>query len=211
MRPLTDVPIIIPARGGSKRIHRKNLRTVGGRTLLRRAIDNGYALSETVIVSSEDDEILDAAAFHGAAPHRRPPALADDVVHAVAAVHEVARARGFGWVVMLNCSVPFIDPEAIRDFLLAHNWRRGPFPAFTAYTWHGFLYGTDGKRVFGGPSRPRSQEQKVYKEDGGFYLLDTLGETADQIQLGARMIPVEPSIEIDTEYDLRFAQAWAGL
>ncbi|MEO1512638.1 MAG: hypothetical protein AAFU70_11235, partial [Planctomycetota bacterium] len=63
-----DVVAIIPARGGSKGVPRKNLRRIGGVPLISYAIENGLR-AETVgrvIVSSDDDEIREAAIDAGA-------------------------------------------------------------------------------------------------------------------------------------------------
>jgi CMP-N-acetylneuraminic acid synthetase len=72
--------VIIPARGGSKGIPRKNLRALGGRPLIAYAI--GTALESRhepdVYVSSDDPEIVSVATKLGARIHRREPALADE-------------------------------------------------------------------------------------------------------------------------------------
>lgn len=84
---------VIPARGGSKRIPRKNLRTFAGRPMIAwpiaAAIDSGCF--DRIIVSTDDDEIASVAQAHGAeVPFRRPAELSDDhtptipvVAHAV--------------------------------------------------------------------------------------------------------------------------------
>ena len=66
---------LIPARGGSQRLERKNLAILGGRTLVRRALETALAARcfDTVALSSEDPEIL--AEAHGLDVVRieRPP------------------------------------------------------------------------------------------------------------------------------------------
>ena len=70
---------IIPARGGSKRIPRKNIREFYGKPIIaysiQTALDSG--LFEVVAVSTEDDEISEVAISHGASVIRRPPWLAE--------------------------------------------------------------------------------------------------------------------------------------
>ena len=72
---------IIPARGGSKGVPRKNLREVGGRSLLVRAVEaclGAPAIART-IVSTEDAEIAEAARRAGAeVPFLRPAEFASD-------------------------------------------------------------------------------------------------------------------------------------
>lgn len=80
---MADVFAVIPARGGSKRIPRKNLRTVGDRTLLGHAIAAAQSAErvDDVVVSTDDPEIESHAEDCGAAvPFRRPEALAGDDV-----------------------------------------------------------------------------------------------------------------------------------
>ncbi len=72
--------VIIPARGGSKGIPRKNLRSLRGQPLIAYAIRAalGSRHRPDVVVSSDDDEILGAARRLGALTHRRDPVMAGD-------------------------------------------------------------------------------------------------------------------------------------
>lgn len=84
---------VIPARGGSKRIPRKNIRLFGGMPMIARSIQCALqsSLFDRVIVSTDDDEIARIARAYGAeVPFRRPAELSDDhaattevVAHAV--------------------------------------------------------------------------------------------------------------------------------
>lgn len=75
-----NILVVIPARGGSKGIPRKNLRLLGGQPLLyyciNNALNSNYALD--VFVSSEDDEILNVAQKFGAKTHKRDQNIAND-------------------------------------------------------------------------------------------------------------------------------------
>ena len=74
-----NVLAVVPARGGSKGIPRKNLKSVGGMSLVARAAQVALALPwlDEAIVSTDDDEILAEAVGHGLdAPFVRPPELA---------------------------------------------------------------------------------------------------------------------------------------
>jgi CMP-N,N'-diacetyllegionaminic acid synthase len=80
---------IVPARGGSKRVPRKNVRLLGGVPLVERALLAGLSSTQLahVCVSSDDDEVLEIAARHKAATAlRRPDALASDTAPAIAYV-----------------------------------------------------------------------------------------------------------------------------
>jgi len=76
---------IIPARGGSKRLPRKNIRPLGGKPLLSWTIEAALeaGVFDRVWVSSEDREILEVARAWGGVPLERPPELAEDHVTVV--------------------------------------------------------------------------------------------------------------------------------
>ena len=91
---------IIPARGGSKRIPRKNIRPISGRPLIQWAIE--IALSsgvfDQVIVSTDDEEIADASISAGAGvPFVRPANLSDDFTPTVPVIsHAIGELRSRG-------------------------------------------------------------------------------------------------------------------
>ncbi len=87
--------LVIPARGGSKTIPRKNLHVVAGLPLIGYAIRNALAAKsvDRVIVSTEDAEIAEAARALGAdVPFLRPMELATDEVSLIPVVQHAARA-----------------------------------------------------------------------------------------------------------------------
>lgn len=113
---------IIPARGGSKGIPRKNLQRVGGRTLVARAIEavRQSGMPMEIMVSTDDPEISSEARAAGAAvPFVRPPELASD--HATT-VDVVAHALEFwkaeagelpAWFVLAEPTNPFRKPTTV--------------------------------------------------------------------------------------------------
>ena len=74
---------IIPARGGSKRIHRKNIKEFCGKPMIAWSIEAAKAsgLFDCIIVSTDDVEIAEVAGLYGAeVPFMRPVELSDDYV-----------------------------------------------------------------------------------------------------------------------------------
>jgi pseudaminic acid cytidylyltransferase len=121
---------VIPARGGSKRIPRKNIRDFAGKPMISYAIAAALAshMFERVIVSTDDQEIAAIAQQHGAAvPFIRPADLADDHTPTVPVIaHAVLASRQLGWQVDYACciypAVPFIEVEDLhRSFSLLTN------------------------------------------------------------------------------------------
>jgi len=77
----TSIWLVIPARGGSKRLKRKNLLPLAGQSLIARAVKTAVASGcfARVIVSTDDFEIANEARLAGAEiPFMRPAELADD-------------------------------------------------------------------------------------------------------------------------------------
>src|SRR5262245_40336642 len=92
---------IIPARGGSKGIQRKNLFDLGGKPLLAHTIEHSRSSPsvQRVIVSTDDDEIARVAQMFGAEVIRRPSEISGDTVPSEAAIvhvlEELSRREGY--------------------------------------------------------------------------------------------------------------------
>ena len=111
---------LIPARGGSRGVIRKNLRGIAGEHLLARTVDTAAraAVFDQLVVSSDNAEILGWAESRGISVHRRSADLAGPEV----TIAETARAivsdlKFSGIVVVLQPSVPLRRPETIRECL----------------------------------------------------------------------------------------------
>lgn len=92
---------IIPARGGSKRIPRKNIKPFCGKPMVAHAIENALASKfvDKVVVSTDDQEIADVAVQYGAdVPFLRPNELADDYTGTSPVVrHAIETLLDSGW------------------------------------------------------------------------------------------------------------------
>lgn len=116
---------IIPARGGSKRIPRKNIKEFCGKPMIAYAItaakDSG--LFEHIVVSTDDEEIARIARAWGAeTPFVRPPELANDYAATVPVIaHGIKACRSLGWdfahVCCIYPGVPFIQISDLRGAL----------------------------------------------------------------------------------------------
>jgi pseudaminic acid cytidylyltransferase len=113
---------IIPARGGSKRIPRKNIKSFAGKPMIAYAIQAALSsgLFDRVLVSTDDQEIAALAKQYGAeTPFIRPPHLADDHTPTVPVIaHAIEMCENLGWTVSAACciypSVPFIQIADLR-------------------------------------------------------------------------------------------------
>jgi N-acylneuraminate cytidylyltransferase len=118
---------IIPARGGSKRVPRKNIRAFCGKPMLAWSVEAALASGcfDRIVVSTDDDEIADVALAHGIeVPFRRPAELADDHAGTVAVIaHAVRWLQASGTAVEFACclyaTAPFVTAQDLRDGLAA--------------------------------------------------------------------------------------------
>lgn len=108
---------VIPARGGSKRVPRKNLALIGGKTLVRRALDVSLAAGcfDHVVLTSDDPEIRAQAEGLSVTVIERPAELAtatalayDVVVHALGELETEWDA-----VAVVQCTSPFTEPDDV--------------------------------------------------------------------------------------------------
>lgn len=129
---------IIPARGGSKRIPRKNIRLFAGKPMIAYAIEAAHAsaLFDHIIVSTDDPEIAAvSAALRAQVPFVRPSNLSDDhtpTVPVIAHAIDACRAQGLlaDHVCCIYPGVPLLRVEDIVSCLemLAHGDADYVFP-----------------------------------------------------------------------------------
>lgn len=113
---------IIPARGGSKRIPRKNVRPFAGKPMIAWSIEAALAsrVFDEVVVSTDDEEIAAVARSCGAqVPFRRPPELSDDhtptlpvIAHAIRWWEE--NKSSLDYCCCIYATAPFLEAESLR-------------------------------------------------------------------------------------------------
>ncbi len=119
------VVAIIPARGGSKRIARKNVKAFHGKPIIAWSIlaAQESGLFDRILVSTDDTEIMDQAVEAGAeAPFRRPAELADDHTPTIPVIrHAVEWLQEHQGPVTEACCIyataPFVRPGDLREGL----------------------------------------------------------------------------------------------
>jgi pseudaminic acid cytidylyltransferase len=122
---------IIPARGGSKRIPRKNIKLFNGKPIIAYSIEAAInsGCFERVIVSTDDKDIAEVAKKYGAeVPFIRPKNIADDHATTLAVVtHALNWLKEHGqnptYTCLMYATAPFIQPEILRESLnlLSHH------------------------------------------------------------------------------------------
>ena len=217
---------LVPARGGSRRVPGKNLEVIGGRTLVRRALDAaaGSGVLADLCLSSEDDAILaEAEGVPGVVALRRPDDLATDtarsydvVLHALGAL-EAERER-YDAVCIVQATAPFTLPEDVRatvELLDAHPEADSAVSvAEIEMTHHPIKLKRieEGRLVpFLAPDgmTPSHELPTLYARNGAVYvtrrrLIDAGTFVAEDAL--AHVMPQLRSVDIDTPLDLEFAR-----
>jgi N-acylneuraminate cytidylyltransferase len=215
---------IITARGGSKRIPRKNVRLFSGRPIIEYSIAAARAsgLFQVVMVSTDDDEIAEVAQKAGAAvPFRRSAATSTD--HATTAdvlveVLDEYQRRGTTWptACCLYATAPFITAEKLRraSALLAERQADAVIPvtAFSFPIWRSFKV-EQGHLAFNWPENALRRSQDLppaYHDCGQFYFFRTASFRAQGTLVMDQTVPlVMPGTEvqdIDNEEDWELAE-----
>lgn len=110
---------VVPARGGSKRIPRKNIKPFAGNPMISYAINVARRsdLFSHIVVSTDDDEIGEVSRGLGAeTPFVRPAELSDDHATTVSVIaHAIQSCESLGWQIDAVCciypAVPFLQPQ----------------------------------------------------------------------------------------------------
>lgn len=218
---------VIPARGGSKGIPRKNIQPIGGRSLLQWAIDVARAsgVCTDIVVSTDDLVIQEEAIRVGAAcPFLRPVELAADttptypvVAHALVEMERRA-GRRYDLVLTLNPTAPFRTDEDVRAALrllvdsgapsvVSVAKLEDPHPEKVHRIVEGRLHTYIGQRP--GVCHVRRQDlPPAYRLNGAMYL--SRREVLDRAWVAEDAVPyVMPemrSVNIDAPIDLAFAR-----
>jgi pseudaminic acid cytidylyltransferase len=180
---------VIPARGGSKRIPKKNIRPFAGRPLIEYAIDlaRTCGLFERVVVSTDSPEIAALAESAGAeVPFTRPAELADDhattaamLQHALAALD--ARGR-YDYACCLYPATPFTRPDDLQAGLelVADTGAASSLAVtgFAAPIWRAMERQADGRLTLVWPEHRDTRSQdlpETFHDAGQFYWVPVAG------------------------------------
>ncbi len=214
---------IIPARGGSKRVPRKNVLDFLGRPIIAYTIEAARASGcfERVVVSTEDEEIAIVSERFGACVHGRPAALATDsarVVEVCLNFLDSEAEAGRDWDVMgcLYATAPLRNAEDIRATVALLEPARCAFAmAITKYNispYEAMKVGPDGELT---PMWPELLEYRASDlpplrvDNGSTYAVDIASFREQRTFCGRSLrgyeMPISRSIDIDTREDFELA------
>jgi len=194
---------IIPARGGSKRIPRKNIKSFYGKPLITYSIHIALEsnIFDKVVVSTDDKEITDIAIAHGAEVIPRPQELADDysgtwdvIDHAI----EYLQRQGeeFDFVCTIYATAPFLQIKYLKEGLKrlkdsnaihAFSATSMPFPIQRT-----FRLNDNGRCEMFTPQyyNSRSQDLEEAYQDAGQFYWSKIGQKSNEVFFGKDSIPI---------------------
>ncbi|WP_170958923.1 acylneuraminate cytidylyltransferase family protein [Magnetospirillum sp. 15-1] len=225
---MVNLLAIIPARGGSKGVPRKNIRMVGGKPLLAWSIEAARASRAVsrVVVSTDDAEIAEIARQYGAEVLMRPAGLAADDSPTLAVLRHVTAhlAEAEGWradaILTLQPTSPLRTARHIDEAwaLFAADATADSLVSCIAVP-HIFHPRSVMRRNRDGYLEPyladlqptRRQDKEAVFARNGAALYITRADRLDSYVFGGRllcyMMEEADSVDIDTEDDLRRADA----
>lgn len=216
---------IIPARGGSKRIPRKNIRTFAGRPIIAYSIEAAISsgLFQRIVVSTDDAEIARIAVDCGAeVPFVRPADLSNDYATTAAVIkHAIGwhEERGFdvGYACCIYATAPFIQSRYLHEGFeklvasgksFAFSVTSFPFPIQRA-----LRIGADGCVRAANPeyANTRSQDLEDFYHDAGQFYWGTASAFMHDVTIFssesvAVVLPRHLVQDIDTQEDWRRAE-----
>ena len=210
--------LVIPARGGSKGIPKKNLQSVGGRSLVERAINVAKQSGvEQIVLSSDDEDILEIGRNLAISIFHRSPSTSGDDASTESVISEIVNEFADSWdandqLGFIQPTSPFITPNSI---IRCYEAARDGYSGFSAEVDHSFLWALQDSEwsPLNQPefSRPRRQDlPQIVRETGGIYTFPLKRFQIQEYRFCAQAKPILVStiegIDIDTPEDLELAR-----
>lgn len=212
---------IIPARGGSKRIPRKNIKPFMGKPIIAYSIEAALqsGLFDEVMVSTDDEEIAAIARQYGASvPFYRSAKTANDYAPLADVVDEVLEyykcsGKNFDYFCCILATAPFVREkdlkEAFQELEKGYFDTVRPIVRFEYPIQRAFKLAPDKSVSFFYPeyASARSQDiEQAYHDAGLFYFGKTTKGLHDDNVKGGIVIPLERCQDIDDEKDWLIAE-----
>ncbi len=213
---------IIPARGGSKRLPRKNLLDLCGKPLIAYSIQAGLKSKylNKVVVTSDDEEILQISQSFGANIIKRPDELASDMATTFDAIeHTIKSLEKYDYVVLLQPTSPLRNEKHIDEAIELLEEKNADAVISVSEMEHSPLWSNTLQEDLNMSAflrdevkNKRSQDlEKYYRLNGAIYicktekLLENRGFFIKE-NIFAYVMDKENSIDIDDEIDFKLAQ-----
>jgi len=209
----TGVIALIPARGGSRGIPRKNISELCHRPLISWTIESAFqsGVFDEVWVSTDDEEIARVSRQWGASVHRRDPETATDSASTESAMFDFLKHHTSEIICLIQATSPLTLSTHFSEGF--KKFRESCADSLVTVTRnHLFLWSEEGKPLNYDPAqRPRRQEWNgVLTENGAFYFTKVTVFAETRNRLGGRTVvyemPQEYSVDIDSMDDLALCE-----
>lgn len=214
---------IIPARGGSKGVRKKNIKDLAGKPLIAWTIEAAKKSKyiSKLILSSDNQEIIDVAKqYNCEVPFKRPKELAQDDTPSIATViHAIEQCPGYDYVVLLQPTSPLRRVEDIDgciEYILKKNGDfcvsvmepdKSPYWMYTIDN-NGFIVPLIKQEK---PFLRRQELPSVFVLNGAIYIAKTNSIIKENALLTSDTLTYvmekEYSMDIDTELDFTICEA----
>lgn len=221
---------VIPARGGSKRIPKKNIKLFHGKPMIQWSIEAARAsnIFDTIIVSTDDDEITELAESLGAlVPFKRPANLSDDYTNTTsvishAALWSIENRLDSSIICCLYATAPFVQSSDLieaHQIITSENWEY-VFSAgeYSSPIFRAFEQTTNGgsKMFFPENFETRSQDLPKALFDAGMFYMGTTNAWINNLRIFDEHsfpfnIPNWRIQDIDTPNDWKQAEQMAKI
>lgn len=218
-----SVLTIIPARGGSKRLSRKNVLPLSGKPLISWTINAALKskYNDNIVVSSDDDEIIDISLNARVIAIKRPKELSADSVHTISVVkHILSKVKNnYSHVLLLQPTSPLRDHRDIdKSFELLFK-KAGDAVVSVCEVDHSPLLsntlpldGSMNQFILDEVKNKRTQDlPKYYRINGAIYICNTdrlIEENTFFLKdnIYSYVMDKRKSVDIDDSFDYEFAQ-----
>ena len=211
---------VLPMRGGSKRVPRKNLRQLGGKPLFAWALEEIASLEivDRLVVDSEDDEILEKVneLFPAIETFVRPKRLAQDHSSMIDVLKHFVDNHPSDWFLQFHSTSPFIRASEISQAWKQMMERRGHYDsAFSVSKIQARMWSKEGKPINHDPKNllPTQELDTIFVENSLFYCFSREVLITSGNRVGSRplIFPTSElsSVDIDTEEQFILAESIA--
>ena len=211
---------VVPARGGSKGVQRKNIRPLAGEPLIGHTLRTARQVEEIdlLVVSTDDDEIASVSRSYYVRSIKRPASLASDTSPTEAALLQVLdvlaeEGQLFDIVLVLEPTSPFRSAGTIARAIAMCVDGKIPSVLAVRETRENIGYIRDGffRPVVPGARRRRQERQPMYIECSTIYAcrVDYIRRTGTLVaeDWGALVVPDVEAADINTEDDFKLVES----
>lgn len=199
---------LIPARGGSKRLPKKNIKLFCGKPLIHHTIEKCLMFSDEVWISSDDDKILEVSRqYKSIHTLKRPSEISKDnstpneyMLH----FFDNVNIENDDIIILCQCTSPLVNWKYYEKGI--NMYKKGNYDTVVSvYKDKRRCYSEKGKLLLG--------NDFVYKENGAFYVFSKKNYLKNNCEIGGKIgfveIPKLFSIDIDEENDFLLAEVVA--